>query len=178
MLKFHVENAILIRGRARNVSEEDAKKREEQIGTFVQSYKQAQKVHQIRLELEATGHPDHQRKEPYDLGQNIELLSLDRQKQLLEEALRVWLVNLKRFTTDVPALLFLRDKFLLRAIQNIRSHEPNLVRMMPFVILCLGAQMLHFRDQVYDVARSHLQRLVESRRPTAGRAGGHFVCSA
>ena len=178
LLKFHVENAILIRGRARNVSEEDAKKREEQIETFVQSYKQAQKVHQIRLELEATGHPDHQRKEPYDLGQSIELLSLDRQKQLLEDALRLWLVNLKRFTTDVPALLFLRDKFLLRAIQNIRSHEPNLLRMMPFVILCLGAQMLHFRDQVYGVASSALQRLVASRRPTAGRAHGHFVCSA
>jgi hypothetical protein len=178
LLKFHVENAILIRGRARNVSEEDSKKREEQIGTFVQSYKQAQKVHQIRLELEAKGHPDHQSKEPYDLGQSIELESLDCQKSLLEGALQLWSDNLKRFTTDVPALLFLRDKLLLRAIQNIRSQEPNLVRLMPFIVLCLGTQMIHCRDQVYEVAGTVLQSLIDSRRALAGRSQHNFVCSA
>ena len=55
MLKFHVDNAILIQGRARKDTEQDAKKREEQIGMFVQSFKKAQKVHEIRLELVAKG---------------------------------------------------------------------------------------------------------------------------
>ena len=134
LLKYHVENAILIQGRARNVSEEVAIMREHQIVLFVQSFKEAQKVHQIRLELEAKGHPDHQREEPYDLGQSIELDALNCQKQLLEKALHVWLVNLKRVTKEVPALLLLRDKFLLRAIQLIRLPSPDLLQMMPYVV--------------------------------------------
>jgi hypothetical protein len=171
LLKYHVENAILIQGRARNVSEEDAARREQQIGIFVQSFKQAQKVHQIRLELEAKGHPDHQRSEPYDLGQSIELESLNAQKRTLEDALQSWSVSLKRFTAEVPALLLLRDKLLLRAIQHIRTRNPDLVRIMPYIVLCLGDQLLHFRDQVYEVAGVALQNLVESRPHV-------FVCTA
>ena len=178
LLKYHVDNAILLQGRARKDSEKDAKKREEQIGSFVQSFKKAQKVHDIRLELEAKGHPDHQLKQPYDLGRSIDLRALEQEQGALETALHVWTENLKRVTTEIPSLLLLRDKLLLSAIQIVRCVNPDLLQLMPYVILCLGDQMLHFRANVYHAAGSCLRTLLGSRNLLANRSQNCYVCSA
>ena len=178
MLKYHVDNAILVQGRARKDSEENAKKKEEQIGKFVQSFKKAQKVHDIRLELEAKGHPDHQLKQPYDLGRSIDLRALEQEQAALEHALHVWTENLKRVTTEIPSLLLLRDKLLLSAIQIIRCVNPDLLQLMPYVILCLGDQTLHFRANVYNASSSCLKTLLGSRKSLANQSQSCFVCSA
>jgi hypothetical protein len=140
---------------------------------FVSSFREAQRAHAIRLELEEEGHPDHQAIDPpAPLAVSCRLADVSNAVTVLSMDLSHWREDTVHYCNQSPRLLLLNSRSRVQLLLTIRNPLLCIPDMLlPYIVQCFP-QLLSRRRSVQKSVRLCTTRLKDHKdKPVLARAG-------
>jgi hypothetical protein len=140
---------------------------------FVSAFREAQRAHAIRLQLEEEGHPDHQAVDPpAELGVSCHVDDVSNALTVLSLDLSQWREDTVYFCQESPRLLLLNSRNRVQLLLTIRN--PSLCvpdKLLPYIVQCFPT-LLSRRKSVQKAVRLCTTRLRDHKdKPVLARAG-------